>query len=132
MRVVLDSNVVVAAFAAHGLCESVFEVCLLQHDILISPRLLDEITRNLARKLKMDEKTVQGIKRLLVDNGTMLEPEKISGNLCRDADDLHILGLAKAGHADCIVTGDEDLLIIKHFGDCDILTPRQFWSLMTH
>jgi predicted nucleic acid-binding protein len=40
------------------------------------------------------------------------------------------LGLVKTGRADYLVTGDDGLLILKHFGRCRIVNPRQFWSRM--
>ena len=130
MKIVLDANVVVAAFAARGLCESVFELCLYGHKILLSKPLLDEAQRNLAKKLKLDRQTIADIGRLLRKNGAMLKPATVAASACRDADDLHVLGLAKAGEADYIITGDDDLLSLKYFGHCQIVTPRQFWSLM--
>lgn len=130
MKVVLDTNVVVAAFAARGLCESLVELCLGSHTILLSKPLLNEVCRNLAKKIKLDKQTVSGIEQLLRENGTLLEPVAIAADACRDADDLHILGLAKVGLADYLVTGDDDLLVLKHFGHCRIVTPRQFWSFM--
>ena len=130
MRIVLDANVVVAAFAARGLCEALFELCLGSHEILLSGPLLDEIRRNLAKKVKLERQTAAGIERLLRENGSLLEPADVAADACRDADDLHILGLAKAGKADYLVTGDSDLLVLKRFGRCRIVTPRQFWSLM--
>ena len=130
MRIVLDANVVVAAFAARGLCESLFELCLGSHEILLSEPLLDEIRRNLTKKVKLPRQTAVGIERLLRENGSLLEPAAVAADACRDADDLHILGLAKAGKADYLVTGDDDLLVLKRFGRCRIVTPRQFWSLM--
>ncbi len=130
MRVVLDANVVVAAFAARGLCESLFELCLGSHEILLSEPLLDEICRNLAKKAKLERQTAAGIERLLRENGSLMEPAAVAADACRDADDLHVLGLAKAGQANCLVTGDDDLLVLKRFGRCRIVTPRQFWSLM--
>ena len=130
MRIVLDANVVVAAFAARGLCESLFEFCLGSHEILLSEPLLDEIRRNLAKKVKLERQTVAGIERLLRENGSLLEPSAVATDACRDADDLHILGLAKIGKADYLVTGDDDLLVLSRFGRCRIVTPRQFWSLM--
>lgn len=130
MRIVLDANVIVAAFAARGLCESLFELCLGGHDILLSESLLDEVRRNLAKKVKLDRQFTADIERLLRENATMLEPAEVAAGACRDADDLHVLGLAKAGRADYIVTGDDDLLILKRFGRCRIVAPRQFWSLM--
>jgi len=47
---------------------------------------------------------------------SLLEPAPIATDACRDADDLHVLGLAKTGRADYLVTGDDDLLILKRFG----------------
>jgi len=130
MKVVLDANVVVAALAARGLCEALFELCLGSHEILLSEPLLEEIRRNLVKKVKLKPQTVADIERLLRENGSLLEPAAVAADACRDAGDAHILGLAKAGKADHIVTGDDDLLVLKRFGRCRIVTPRQFWSLM--
>ena len=132
MRIVLDANVVVAAFAARGLCESLFEFCLGSHEILLSEPLLDEIRRNLTKKVKLQRQTAVGIERLLRENSSLLEPAAVAADACRDADDLHILGLAKAGQAHYLITGDDDLLALNRFGECRIVTPRQFWSLMHH
>ena len=130
MRVVLDANVIVAAFAARGLCESLFELCLGSHDILLSGRLLGEVRQSLAKKVKLDRKTIAEIERLLRENGEILEPAGVAASACRDADDLHVLGLAKAGRANYIVSGDGDPLSLKRFGRCRIVAPREFWSLM--
>jgi len=130
MKVVLDANVVVAAFAARGLCESLFELCLGSHEILLSEPLLDESRRNLAKKVKLDRQTSTDIERLLRENAALLEPAAVAAGRCRDPDDLHVLGLAKAGQAAYIVTGDGDLLSLRRFGRCRIVTPRQFWSLV--
>ncbi len=130
MRIVLDTNVIVSAFAARGLCESLFELCLGSYEILLSETLLDEIRRNLAKKLKLERQTVADIERLLRENGSLMEPASVATDACRDADDLHILGLAKMGKAKYLVTGDDDLLTVKRMGRCRIVTPRQFWSLM--
>lgn len=130
MRVVLDANVVVAAFAARGLCESLFEHCLINHEILFSEPLLDEIRRNLAKKVKLDKHTLEGIERLLRENGSLYNPSAIDRDACRDPDDLHILGLVEAATPDYLVTGDNDLLTLSHFGECPILNPRQFWSIL--
>ena len=128
MRIVLDANVVVAAFAARGLCEPVFELCLSDHVILLSESLLSEIRRNLAKKVKLDQRAIAGIERLLRENGDFLMPAAVAADACRVADDLEVLGLAEAGCAPYIVTGDADLLVLERFGECRIVTPRQFWS----
>jgi len=130
MKIVLDANIMVAAFAARGLCESLFELCLSNYQILWSEPLLEEIRRNLSKKIKLDQQTIMGIDRLLRENGVIMEPAVVSPDVCRDASDLHVLGLAETGQADYLITGDEDLLVLGHFGSCKIVTPRHFWSLL--
>lgn len=47
---------------------------------------------------------------------------------CRDVLDLPFLHLALAGKADCLVTGDKDLLILSGQLACQIITPEQFMT----
>lgn len=45
---------------------------------------------------------------------------------CRDPKDNKFLELAVSGKADCIVTGDNDLLKLHPFRDVSILTLKEF------
>jgi predicted nucleic acid-binding protein len=49
---------------------------------------------------------------------------------CRDPKDDKFLELAVNGGADCIVSGDEDLLLLGLFREIDILTPRNLLDAM--
>jgi len=131
MRIVLDSNVVIAAFAARGLCDTIFEFCLDSHDILLSEDIILEVSSNLRKKIKITPQVVDKITTLLRENAEVLVPKHLSSKLCRDPDDLHVLGLAITGKADCIVTGDKDLLVLKKFHNIPILSPREF-SVFIH
>ena len=53
-------------------------------------------------------------------------PDLVCEDACRDAHDIPILGLAQAASADCIVTGDKDLLVLGRFGAIPIYSPRAF------
>ena len=53
MRIVLNSNIIITAFATRGLCHAVFEICLDRHEIILSSFLLKEIESNFVRKLKL-------------------------------------------------------------------------------
>lgn len=46
--------------------------------------------------------------------------------LCRDPKDNMYLELAISGNAGCIVTGDNDLLVLDPFRDIRIITPKEF------
>ncbi|MGM0532011.1 MAG: putative toxin-antitoxin system toxin component, PIN family [Bacteroidota bacterium] len=47
-------------------------------------------------------------------------------NECRDPKDNKFLELALSGNADCIISGDEDLLILDPFRGIPILTANEF------
>ena len=130
MRIVLDANVIVAAFAARGLCESVMEVCLSEHEIVLSEELLDEILKSLLQKIKLPSGVVDAIGELLREHSNMVNPISIAPGVCRDPDDLKVLSLAVASKADYIVTGDKDLLVLKKFEGIPILNPRSFSSIL--
>ena len=130
MKIVLDANVIIAAFAARGLCESIMEVCLSDHEILLCDELLEEILRNLRLKIKLSTKIVDDIGDLLMEQASMIDPVPLSPDICRDPDDIKVLGLAVAGSANYIVAGDKDLLVLKEFQDIPILSPRAFSSLL--
>ena len=51
MRVFLDTNVLVAAYATRGLCEDVFRVILAEHELVVSDTVLAEFERVLGQKL---------------------------------------------------------------------------------
>jgi uncharacterized protein len=47
---------------------------------------------------------------------------------CRDTKDNKILEVAVNGNAKCIVSGDEDLLVLNPFRDIAIVLPQEFLS----
>ena len=127
MRVVLDTNVIVAAFAARGLCAEVFEVCLIEHSIVISEHILSEAREKLISKIRLPQKIVQDVVNYIREQAEVFNPEKMDESICRDKDGVKIIGTALAGNAGFIITGDEDLFILKKYKDIEIVTPREFW-----
>jgi putative PIN family toxin of toxin-antitoxin system len=128
VRVVLDANVISAAFAAHGICEAILELCLDSHQILMSEELLGEIADGFKQKIKLPASATARILGLLTENSITVTPAPLPPDACRDPKDLHVLGLAVAGCADCLVTDDDDLLVLENVSACRILTPRAFWE----
>ncbi|MGB3196047.1 MAG: putative toxin-antitoxin system toxin component, PIN family [Phycisphaerae bacterium] len=126
MKVVLDTNVLVAAFATRGLCEAVLEVCLAGHDIVLSEPILKELRRHLRGKLKVPRTQAQAVVAFLREHAAVVAPAKVSADACRDRADLAVLGTALAAEADCLVTGDRDLLDLREFRGMAILSPRAF------
>ena len=129
MKVILDTNVIIAAFASRGLCSSVFELCLDRHTTIISEHILSEIKKNLQKKIKMPTFRCELIIEYLREYCPVSEIDELENNICRDKNDIKILGLAKHTKPEFIITGDKDLLVLKEFYSIKIITPREFWNI---
>lgn len=130
MKIVLDANVIVAASASRGLCESIFELCLSEHELILCDELLHEIARNLRTKIKLSSKMVDAIKEFLQEHSLIFDPTPLPKNACRDEDDVKVLGLAIASSSDYIETGDKDLLTLEHYQKIPVLSPRAFSDII--
>ena len=128
MRVVLDANVIIAAAAARGVCEAVFELCLEQHQLIICEGLLREIDEKLRFKINVPAPVVAEYLQLLRNNTETVTPSAVDPESCRDPDDLVILGLVSPGNVEAIVTGDQDLLVLGSYEKARIISPREFWE----
>lgn len=131
MKIVLDTNVLVAAFAAHGVCEAVYETCLAQHQIVLSEHILDEFARHLPRVLKVSAEHADEIAESVRSQAVIVEPAGVPADACRDADDLPVLGTLIAGAADCLVTGDKDLLALETYAGKPIFSPRALHEMIS-
>jgi uncharacterized protein len=129
MRVILDSNVLIAAVAGRGLCESLLELCLEEHDMIVSEELLAEVRRNLVKRIRLPEAVASDFCRLLRNNAIMASPDAIAPGACRDPKDIYLLGLSESAKAAFLVTGDKDLIESGWHGVTKIVTPRQFWEI---
>jgi putative PIN family toxin of toxin-antitoxin system len=128
VKVVLDTNVIVAGFGTRGLCADVLNVCLDRHSIVLSEQILAEVSKNLLGKFKLPPAQVKEISRFLRQRATLVVPAEVPPDACRDATDLAILGTAVAAGAECLVTGDGDLLTIQRYEKTAILSPRAFYE----
>lgn len=128
MRVVLDANFIIAAAAARGVCEAVFELCLDQHQLIICEGLLREIDKKLRFKINVPAPVVAEYLQLLRNNAETVTPSAVDPESCRDPDDLVILGLVSPGNVEAIVTGDQDLLVLGSYEKARIISPREFWE----
>ena len=131
MRVFLDTNVLVAAFATRGLCADVVRVVLAEHQLITAEVVLTELRAVLIRRITLPHATVEDILALLRDQDVVPKPPKPSDLPIRDPDDRWILASAMAGRADVLVTGDRDLLDVAGKAALPIVDPRGFWDLLS-
>jgi len=126
MKIVLDTNVLIAAFITKGVCSELLEHCLRRHEVVISEFILDELRKNLVKKFKYNAEDSASVIRLLRLRVLLFKPIPLSQPVCRDADDDMVIATALTGKAVCIITGDKDLLVLKEHQGIAILKPVDF------
>lgn len=135
MKVVFDTNVLVAAFATAGLCSKIFQRANRRNfQLFISPFILQEFVETSKKKIGLPPEEIEGAMEILLEVVETVDPEErgieVSG-ICRDEDDNQVLACALACKARYIITGDQDLLALKIFDNIEIISPRDFELLFT-
>ena len=128
MRLVLDTNVLLAGFATHGLCEGLLKLAYRDHVVILSEHILDELSRHYRGKFKATKAQADAVVAFLRSSSEVVEPATVPRGTLRDKDDLPVLGTAIAGDVACIVTGDQELLALGSFRGVSILSPRAFYD----
>jgi putative PIN family toxin of toxin-antitoxin system len=131
VRVLLDTNVLVAAFISRGQCSELFEHAGSEHELVTSEVVLRELRRALLEKLEFPEAEVIEAVELVRLRSRSVEPTPLGQSVSRDPDDDRILATAVAGECQCLVTGDEDLLVLESYEGIRILRPADFWAFET-
>lgn len=124
-RVVVDTNVFVSGILFGGNPEAILDwVQSNQMSLLMSSELAGEIMTVLDR-FPLTQTDWSDAKYILTHHIVKITPNvKVSKS--RDPKDDMLLALSLAGKADYLVTGDKDLLVLRKFGDTQIVTPKQF------
>lgn len=130
MRVFLDTNVLVSAFATRGLCADVFRHIVAEHSLVTGEVVLKELRRVLRTRIRLPIRTIDAIEDFLREQEVVPRPDKAANIALRDPDDKWILASALAAKVDVLVTGDRDLLDLGPNAPIRILDPRGFWTLI--
>jgi putative PIN family toxin of toxin-antitoxin system len=130
LKVFLDTNVLVSAFATRGLCADVLRRVLLEHDLVTSELVIEELRRVLRVRIKLPESMIDEIESLLREHEVVPSPRTPADLAIRDVADRLILAAALDAKADVLVTGDRDLLDVAAAAPVPILDPRGFWTML--
>jgi putative PIN family toxin of toxin-antitoxin system len=128
LRVSLDTNVLVSAFATRGICEDVLNVVLAEHQLVLGEAVLAELRRVLDKKMRMPSDVVEEAVTFLRREAVVVSsaPELVLE--LRDPGDLAVLSEAVQGLAEILVTGDRDLLDVAETLPLPVVSPRGFWE----
>lgn len=132
MRAVIDTGVFVSALirkqgtigdVLHALRDGRFTV-IYTTDIVVE--IIDVLGREKFRvKYHIEPDDITTLVNLIRLRGELVTPtQKMTA--CRDPKDDKFLEAALVAKADCIVSGDADLLVLNPFEDIPILRPSEF------
>lgn len=128
MRIVCDTNVLVSGILFGGNPRNILQASTRgMFENFVSPDILRETHDVLLRpKFGLSARQVDGIIKYLSDSFENVFPEIRVSEIAADPDDDRILEAALAAGADCIVSGDADLLRLKTWKKIRILSPSEF------
>ena len=127
MRVVFDTNVLIAAFLTEGLCSVLLiRARRREFELFVCPVILEEFERILTHKIKAPQALVREALEIILEASETIRPTKKIQGICRDQSDDQILACALSAEADYLVSGDKDFLEIGSFERLKIISPREF------
>jgi uncharacterized protein len=126
VRILLDTNVLIASLISQGLCHELIAHCFLNHQLVTSDFILTELSDKLVEKFRYSTASVDEAVELFNQSMEVVVPIALSEAVSRDSDDDMILATAKSGSCEIIITGDKDLLVLENFEGIRIVTPKEF------
>lgn len=132
MRAVIDTGVFVSALirrqgttgdVLRALRDGRFSVV---YSVEILIEIIDVLGRDPFRSTyQIQPQDITALVDLIRLRGELVAP-KIKLRVCRDSADDRFLEAALAGQADCLVSGDADLLVLGSYQSIPILRPAEF------
>ena len=127
--VIDTNNLISASLIPTSTSRKALEKTMTLGKIAIAPNTLDELLDVIFRK-KLDKYFSDNNERLVIvnileANAVFFSPE-ISIDECKDKKDNKFLELAIAAQASCIITGNNDLLVLHSFRNIPILNAFDF------
>jgi len=131
VRAVFDTNVLIAAFLTEGLCSGLLIRARKQaFNLVLCDDIIREFEGILTKKFKLTSTDISEMSVIVTEAASeILHKLNPIPNICRDPNDDMIIACAIDATADYIVTGDEDLLILKKYKEIIIINPRNFEAL---
>jgi putative PIN family toxin of toxin-antitoxin system len=128
VKVFFDTNVLVSAYTARGICANLLRYILAEHEFLTGEVNLMELRYVLRDRFRTSPALIATVEAELRDEHIAPKPMKPSPLTIRDPDDRWVLASAVDGQADLLVTGDQDLLAIADRAPLAIVDPRGCWN----
>jgi len=132
VSIIVDTNVWISYLMGKTLVGLERYICNQNVQLVSCKEQLAELREVLFRP-KMQRyfstKQIDYVLNLFTDNAESVRIHSQT-DLCRDKKDNYLLSLALDSHADYLLTGDNDLLVLKQTGNTQILKYADFENMM--
>ena len=134
MNVILDTNIWISFLFGKQL-QTVTDLFSNPNiHVYVSERLVAELTTVLSRpkiRQHVSDVSIKAMWALIRQRCLPLENyPAVETTIVRDTKDVYLLAMADAIPADCIVTGDKDLLVLGKYKQTAILTYNDFCAML--
>jgi uncharacterized protein len=137
MRVVLDTNTIISGLFWGGVPWQVYRAAFAEHYILLTTdAMIDELKDVLNRpkfapSLAVFKRSADEILTEYLEIAELVTAAEIPTDVVRDPKDRAVLACAVGGNANCIISGDKDLLVLRTYQNISILTATPFLSQLS-
>ena len=128
MRIVFDTNVLIASIISHGACFEIFEHCVQNHQIFASQFIIDEFSKKLVTKFKYPIETVIEATNVIFKKVTIIELDISFKIDFSDKMDIPILSTAITSKSELLITGDKKMQALNTYQGVKIIRPADFWK----
>ena len=125
MKIVLDTNFLIAALIARGFSHQLLEHCALRHTLFTSDFILEETQEKLIEKFGYAPELAAEAVSVLRSRMTVVSASKLDNPVCRDPDD-DISWLPRSAVNAIASSPATDLLVLKQHEGINIFNPRDF------
>ena len=129
LKIVIDTNVLVSALFFGGKPQELLELAITKAvEAQVSPSIVDEYNEVIARITRKypHKQGTFSIGNFIANCQLVLPSQKIT--VCRDNDDNKFIECALEAQCVYIVSGDDDLLSLKQFGNIEIIRVTDFFQ----
>jgi putative PIN family toxin of toxin-antitoxin system len=129
-KVVIDTNVWISGLIFGGKPEIIIKLFIDgKIDVIISEEILTELRRIISTKFPLFKPKLGLLEASIREDSVLVHLGNNTITVSRDIDDNKIIETAVMGKADFVVTGDDDLLVLKIYENIRIIKPKVFLTI---